>query len=67
MTDFPAYPFTVYRFRVIDPISGKTVTTRHEMTEEVARAQYQVVERLEHTARVITGPSESTSGFLGKR
>ncbi|MBT0961685.1 hypothetical protein [Denitromonas iodatirespirans] len=62
-----SYPFTVYRFRVVNPMSGKPVVTRYEMTEQEEHESHTVIERLDYTARVITGPSGHTSDFLSNR
>lgn len=60
------YPYTVYRFRVINEVTGKPFTTRYEMTEAEAHARYRVIERIEHSARVVTGPSGNTSDVIRK-
>jgi hypothetical protein len=65
------YPFTTYFFRVrnkagADPgrPRGKTFTTLYRLTEAEARERYEVVERLDWSAQIITGPAPHTSAFL---
>ena len=52
------YPFTIYFWRVKDPVTGRTYRTRHRMTEEEARQRHpEGAEREEYGAMVIKGPA----------
>jgi len=67
------YPYTIYQFRVRQKPTPdcpnpprKVHTTRHRMTEKEAQEQYEVIERIDSSAMLITGPAEPTSTVLNK-
>lgn len=57
MADETTYPFTMWRWRILDPVRKRRFTTSYLMTEAEALAKDPTAEKAPDTARVITGPS----------